>query len=287
MLTGVLTVASALAVPVSVGELPANSLVTQTTGRTHVVCSGEIGRLTTSCVGCQLESFVGEKTGGDVFYMQERPVEGKAVHGGVPICWPWFGKAPKEGLPKHGLVRYLRWRLIRRLGKTGVVMECVSTPETLRRWPHPFRLEATVVADSERSVRVSFTEENTGKTAFASAWGFHPYFAVTSAQKIALDGNLHAPQERLVSFKADGRPHRLEDLGGGRIFDVRCSDNEDWLVWNPGDIQTPLCETLGPSEWQKFYCLEPCTLTPRELGPGESRTHELSVVVSQDARPAS
>ena len=248
--------------------------------RTRVVCNSEVGRQTTRYVGCQLESFVGEKTGGEVFYMQERPVPGKEIHGGVPICWPWFARASKAGLPKHGLARYLRWRLVQRISKTGVEMECTSTPETLRLWPHEFRLSATVEIVDERSVRVAFTEENTGAEPFEAAWGFHPYFAVAESQEVAVDGRRRAPEAPDDIFKADGRPHRLEDLAGGRTFEVTCSDNEEWVVWNPGVGRTPVCETLGPDEWKRFHCLEPCTRTPRELKPGERRTHVLTVTVS-------
>ena len=64
------------------------------------------------------------------------------------------------------------------------------------------------------------------------------------------------------------------------MISVECTDNEDWFVWNPGVDRTPLCETLGPDEWKRFYCLEPLTEKPQPLAPGESRAHEMIVKVS-------
>ena len=54
---------------------------------------------------------------------------GKAIRGGVPVCFPWFG--PREGDVTHGFARITEWNLI----------ETAATPDggvTVR-----FRLPAT------------------------------------------------------------------------------------------------------------------------------------------------
>ena len=37
---------------------------------------------------------------------------GKAIRGGVPVCWPWFGPSARPGLPAHGFARIAMWELL-------------------------------------------------------------------------------------------------------------------------------------------------------------------------------
>jgi glucose-6-phosphate 1-epimerase len=248
--------------------------------RNGVVCEGEYGRMYVRYDGATVTSWKPEVLkGGEVFFMPTNTPWGSEVHGGIPICWPWFGK--REGLPKHGLARYLKLRLVNRIGKDGVVLEAASTPETMKIWPHSFKLTAKISVAGPNSLKMALTETNTGKEPFESAWGFHPYFRVTDAERVAVDGETLPPPSVRVQSSAAEKGHRktLADLVNGRTITVECADNEDWFVWNPGVERTPLCETLGPDEWRHFYCIEPFTEKPKQLAPGESRIHEMTISV--------
>ena len=169
-------------------------------------------------------------------------------------------------------------------------MEATSTPDTMKVWPHPFKLTAKISVAGPNGLKLALTETNTGKESFESAWGFHPYFRVTDAERVAVDGErLPPPSVRVQSSAAEkGRRRTLTDLVNGRRITVECADNEDWFVWNPGVERTPLCETLGPDEWKRFYCLEPFTEKPRPLAPGKSRIHEMTIkVCGEHAEPRS
>ena len=204
---------------------------------------------------------------------------GKEVHGGLPICWPWFGKA--EGRPKHGLARYLRWRLVRRVGKSCVELEAESTPETLKVWPHPFKLRAVVSIAGTDRLKLVVTETNTGAAPYESAFGVHPYLAVADACKVSLDGEPLSKPWVMKQFASDGKPHRLDDCVWRRTFVVSSTDNDAWCVWNPGVERTPLCETLAPDEWKRFFCLEPLMKETMTLAPGKSRTHAIVIKVEK------
>ena len=260
--------------------------------RNGVVCEGEYGRLCVRYDGATVTSWkpVALK-GREVFYMPENTPWGKEVHGGLPICWPWFGKStdemsvgsrvPRDRIPKHGLVRYMKWQFVERIGKNGVVLETASTPETMKVWPHAFRLRAILSVDGPNSLALKFTETNTGKTAYESSFGVHPYFSVADACDVAVDGERLPKPWVIKEFVADGKAHELQDRGGKIAYSVKSSSNDTWYVWNPGVERTPLCETLGPDEWKRFYCLEPFIQRPLVLAPGESREHVVRMAVSR------
>ena len=215
--------------------------------------------------------------GEEVLFRPKRANWGEEeVHGGIPLCWPWFGNPPSEGLPKHGLARYAKWRLEEKIGKSALRWSLVSTPETMKVWPHAFRLDYTVRV-SGRMLTLELTATNTGTEPFEENGGFHPYFRVADPLKVALNGAAIAEESYRETEVADGEQRELADLVTGCRLVLKAEGNEDWLAWNPGRARTPLCKTLGPDEWKGFFCVEPYTATPRILAPGESHRMTLTV----------
>lgn len=251
-------------------------------GARSVKCECEFGELDVSGAGAQTWSWKPSVAkGAEMFFMPENVQWGKEVHGGLPICWPWFGAPPEKGLPKHGIARYATWKFKKRDGDNGLVFELFPSAATRQIWPHDFRLELALKLEAGDRLSVRLVETNTSKEPFESAWGFHPYFRVTDAERVVVDGEKLPPPSVRVQSSAAEKGHRrtLTDIVNGRKITVECADNEDWFVWNPGVERTLLCETLGPDEWRRFYCLEPFVEKPKPLAPGESRVHEMVIKV--------
>ena len=60
--------------------------------RNGIGCEGEYGRMYVRYDGATVVSWKPEALKGrEVFFMQKNAPWGKEVHGGLPICWPWFG----------------------------------------------------------------------------------------------------------------------------------------------------------------------------------------------------
>lgn len=248
--------------------------------RNGIVCEGEYGRMHVRYDGATVTSWKPEVLKGrEVFFMQNNAPWGKEVHGGLPVCWPWFGK--REGLPKHGIARYLKWRIVRRIGKDGVELMTESSPETMKIWRHAFSLRVVISVDGPNVLTIKFTEANTGEQPYESAFGVHPYFAVADACEVALDGERLPRPWVIREFAADGKAHELRDSAGKVAYSVMSPSNDTWYVWNPGVERTPLCETLGPDEWRRCYCLEPFMRKPITLAPGESREYVVKISVKK------
>ena len=128
------------------------------------------------------------------------------VHGGILVCWPWVGKPPHEGQPQDGIARYAKWTLEERIGKSGMRWSLESTPETMKLWPHAFRLDYRVEAVG-RELRLRLRATNTGKSAFDATAGFHPYFKVADACKVSVNGR---PNSALPCALQPGESKELE-----------------------------------------------------------------------------
>ena len=66
---------------------------------------------TLSLYGGQLLDFT-PAGGQPLLYLspQSHFAEGKAIRGGIPLCWPWFGPHPHDAtLPQHGVARTAMW----------------------------------------------------------------------------------------------------------------------------------------------------------------------------------
>ena len=241
--------------------------------RNGAVCEGEWGRLAVCFDGAQVTSWKPEALkGAEVFFLPKVTPWGREVHGGLPICWPWFGRAEKESLPKHGLVRYQKWELVKRIGKDVVVLRTRSSAETRKLWPHDFELTAKIAIAGPSSLEVEITEKNTGVTPFVSTCALHPYLAVANAEQTQIDGEA-LPKPWVVRDLAQVAAHVLGDVAGGRYVEVSCPTATRWVLWNPGVERTPLCEGLGDDDWRRFYCLEPIDANPAPLAPRASRVH--------------
>ena len=231
--------------------------------------------------GAWLERFVTPVANGDVFFNPTNPpADGVKRYGGVPICWPWFGRSDRPGEPKHGFVRFAKWRVLSSEAGRRATLELRDSPATRAIWPHAFRLTLTVQAESDEVVTLELVEENTDVEPYDTGWGFHPYFAVSSLEAVRLDGEAVRPGVDGV-HPAEGRRTRvLEDAANGRIVTVSCSDNEDWVVWNPGPENIARLKGLAPDDWRRFLAVEPCTIARRPLAPGTSRTHRLRIAAA-------
>ena len=63
-----------------------------------------------SLYGAQVLSYTTPQTA-NVLWVSDHAIfePGKAIRGGIPICWPWFGAAKEKDLPSHGFARNHLW----------------------------------------------------------------------------------------------------------------------------------------------------------------------------------
>src|SRR3984957_15945885 len=89
-----------------------------------------------------------------------RFAEGKAIRGGVPICFPWFGS--RTGEPAHGLARILNWELAETaVGPDGSVKLRLQLPsQSLKPEWSALRTEFTVTIADTLAMELVATNES-------------------------------------------------------------------------------------------------------------------------------
>lgn len=146
-----------------------------------------------SLYGAQVLSYRPVGAVADVLFLSERASfgAGKAIRGGVPVCWPWFGPDPQGlGRPNHGFARTRLWSVLNTdatpAGETQVTLGLRDTPDTRALWPHAFELTLQITVGT--TLRLALTTRNTGDAPFQITQALHSYFAVGDIARTAVTG---------------------------------------------------------------------------------------------------
>jgi glucose-6-phosphate 1-epimerase len=206
---------------------------------------------------------------------------GKAIKGGAPVCWPWFGADPQGlGRPAHGFVRNRLWDLRRTAalpdGQTQVVLGLSDGDDTRALWPHAFDLSLTITVG--RTLRLALSTRNTGDAPLQITQALHTYFAVgdiaqTRVQgldgcsyidKAAGAGGAIKTQSGDVTIGAEvdriytGVPAQLAivDAALARTVRVDAEGSHTAVVWNPWAAIAAGMADLKDNEYLRFVCVE-------------------------------
>jgi D-hexose-6-phosphate mutarotase len=207
---------------------------------------------------------------------------GVAVRGGVPVCFPWFGKHP-QGLPSHGFARNRDWRVLEH-ATDRAVFALDDDAETLLLWPHRFHAEMTISLHD--GLDFAFIVTNTDVAPFRFSYALHTYVAVDSSRECYVDGldgrlrqeagQVTAPQRGAVAVDngIDAVFERAADhlvlRDGERSIAVDADGMTSAVIWNPGASDIP---DIG-DQWRDFVCVERGRIGSAAVtvDPGQSHT---------------
>ncbi|MEN8178894.1 MAG: D-hexose-6-phosphate mutarotase [Pseudomonadota bacterium] len=217
----------------------------------------------------------------DLLFLSDKAYyqDAKAIKGGVPICWPWFGPDPEgKGRPGHGFVRNRGWTLssteVTPEGETKVVLKLVDDDETLGIWPHAFNLFLEISVGSE--LTLALITRNTGDKSYTITQAFHTYFKVGDIDKVQVlgledlpyldkvDNGLEKTQAGAVTVS--GEVDRIYtgvqgdltvvDVALGRRILIRSISSRTAIVWNPWAAVAEQMADLGDDDYKHLLCVE-------------------------------
>jgi glucose-6-phosphate 1-epimerase len=227
--------------------------------------------------------------------------DGRAIRGGIPICFPWFGdKADDPKAPAHGLVRAKAWQLesiVQDGDSVTVTMFTANDESTKKWWPAEFRLVHRARFGAELSLELEMT--NTGAASLRFEEALHTYLRVGDIARARVrgldtvhyldktDGNREKTQhgEIVIAAETDsvyldtGHAIELEDPVLHRRIQVSKENSLASVVWNPWIEKAKAMSDLGNDEWKQMVCIESCNVSKHAvtLAPGER--HSMNAVI--------
>lgn len=196
---------------------------------------------------------------------------GKALRGGVPICFPQF--SGRGVLPKHGLVRTKDWRLVQR-NDQQLVLSIGHDAQTLALWPHEFTLTQTITLN-ENGLRITLDFHNQSSQALSFTAALHSYLRVHDVTKVQLQGLYDRPYEDAADNSSMKTQHGDLSIAGevDRVFAnapkqlilKRASQRDliinqdgfaDTVVWCPGPDVAAAFTEMPMQDWQSMLCVE-------------------------------
>jgi glucose-6-phosphate 1-epimerase len=265
-------------------------------------------RATISLYGGQVLGFHPHHTTDDLMFLSERAFyeQGKAIKGGAPICWPWFG-ADTSGMNRgaHGFARNQLWRVVstRELaddGATEVVLALNPSPKSLELWAHTFELTSTITVG--KTLKIALVTCNTSDTPMHLTQAIHTYFKVgdigqtqvlglENTQYIdnAVGGNREIkPQMGAIDFTQEvDRIYthtppimQIVDAAWQRNIQIQATGSHSTVVWNPWVEIAKKSADLNDGDYQKFVCVETANAADDCVQIAPNASHTLSAEYS-------
>ncbi len=239
----------------------------------------------------------------EVFFVSPHSTwqDGKAIRGGVPICFPWFGdKADDPHAPAHGFVRTKEWQLesVAQERDSVSISMFTQSDESTRDWyPNDFRLSYRVIFGAELILELMMVNTGSAPLRFEEALhAYHNVGDVVRARVNGLDGvhyldktdsyrdktqtggvTINAETDRVYLNTA--HPVELSDQVLQRRINIRKDNSLTTVVWNPWSEKARTLSDLGDDQWKRMLCIETSNVGDFaiQLAPGEQHVMKATV----------
>ena len=231
-------------------------------------------------------------------------IKGKAIRGGVPVIFPWFGKRGGDPMaPQHGFARISEWKQTRGEVDTNgaAIAEFQLEDDDSTRTSWPFSFAARFRAEAGTGLRIALDIQNTDSKPITFGAGLHSYFCVSDIRHIkilGLEGTQYIDQVAANDVRTqsgdaitfDGELDRIyfdtaatcviQDRGKKRRIIIAKSGSKSTVVWNPWAGKASSMADLGADNWRGMVCVETTNAGPDSVTLAPGATHRLEAVIS-------
>jgi glucose-6-phosphate 1-epimerase len=223
---------------------------------------------------------------------------GKAIRGGIPIIFPWFGpKSDDPKAPMHGFARTSIWQLVA-TSQIGDLVEVIMSLDS----PNHSRLQFCARFGPILNIEMHVTSDSPAPVTFEQA--FHSYFAVSNVRNAFIQGlagttfidktdQMRRKTDAEEALRLRGETDRvyLDTESTCRIFDPpakRCikiakTNSATTVLWNPWLEKSKTMSDMGENEWQQMLCIETANAADNAINLEAGATHRMSVSISAES----
>lgn len=229
---------------------------------------------------------------------QAQYTPGKAIRGGIPVCWPWFADHPTDtDKPAHGIARTSNnWQVVAidELHGDGTEVYLALNSDTLTRkvWPHHFAVHMTYRIG--KTLEAELAVFNNDRESFDYTAALHTYLHVGDSRKAHIsgldgcefidkvDGGQIKTQDGDIRFASETDNVYLNTDSTVTVHDpvlnrrlvVEKAHSNTTVVWNPWSEKAAGIGDFGDEEYLQMLCVEAANFADDVITvpSGEERT---------------
>ncbi len=223
---------------------------------------------------------------------------GKAIRGGIPIIYPWFGEKKDDSkAPMHGFARTSQWQVdfaqpIGDFVQLGLRLDS----------PQHSDLRLIILIGALLNIHLQATNVSNAPLTFEEA--FHTYFAVSDVRNVfvqGLAGTTFIDKTDQTRRKLDTEPMirlqgetdrvyvntqstcRVFDMAERRCIKIWKTNSATTVVWNPWTGKAKTMSDMGENEWQRMLCIESANAADNAITLQPGAMHQMSAFISLEA----
>lgn len=245
-----------------------------------------------------------------VLFLSERVVKapGKAIRGGVPIIFPWFGarkandySARTDG-PSHGFARTAQWQVAETMlcGDDVVVKLLLESDDAIRALGcDEFRVIYELVIGAE--LELNLTVENCSTETILFEEALHTYFLVGDVREVSILGlqgteyfdktdDFKRKRQKEAALKLTNETDRpyvgteaevhIDDPVLHRRITISKQHSKTTVIWNPWTELTAKMADMNPDGWTRMVCIEAANALDDAVVLVGGERHTMSVRIS-------
>ncbi|WP_336366645.1 D-hexose-6-phosphate mutarotase [Marinobacter sp. C2H3] len=234
---------------------------------------------------------------------------GRAIRGGIPLCWPWFGD-PSRNPPAvrrhalthdaHGFARTALWALadVRESAHEVEISLSLNANQDFADLWAGRALALATFRFSVRGVELALTTTNLSEHPLAFSQALHTYLPTADITRTRILGLGHS---QYIDTLDDWSEHTqygpvyftgetdriyesaepLQVVTPGRTRTLTAVGSDSTVVWNPGPEKAARLSDFPDSAWKTMLCVETANAGGdyRVLNKGQS--HTLGVLIGR------